>query len=763
MQTTKLAVWCSCLLIAVMRGHGALAAETALRLQLTGSSDTLPCQEGTLSILPDDKTRTKIFEVDLPANLLVPLEHGTYRVSVEATGCWAGSRTIILEPGEKEESTIRVWPTAPIGGLLQVRRGHEPPTELRVKFAPSFKGQHATDPSGEVRCPVGPNREFECHLPAQELDLRISAPSFAPHYFWQMGLASEWSGDLGRVQLVPGASLSGWLVPEGEGDLEPKEVKVEIVPHGLSEATNTAEERLRDAMTLRGDLEASGFFQFRSVPPGEYVLRVQSQRYAEASVGVSVVEDSASELRYPLLLSAPMKAEFVIDPPVDYYQRNWQIEIRRVDEFKSHFTEVAEGEIPATGWFETTGLNPTLHQVTVRDSWGQQVFSDIIDISEVLMPFSIEVGMVPIEGRVSLGEEPLESVVWFGGKKGATRIETRSDDSGYYRAVLPRPGLWRVELEANTPSVKRKLSNVEVENWNGGDPVRVDLALENTKVFGRVEERDGGPPTGPTIVYAVKGTWERHVSKRVTSEGTFEFVGLEEGVQQLYAWGPESRSQPVAVDLLADQERSVTLTLEKQVTLLGQVVDESGNPVPGAFVTAQPASIPFLPSLRLRTDGNGLFEATVPEGSETVNFTVSSPGRTMAAFRRTTNGERRVILPLPAEGGRLDVLVGDRGLLELTKAGRSIVLFERGTPFSEGEILWWSSIYREADWSPSSSRISFPRLAPGTYEVCLVPVSGYHQWLLGYRERGACDSGTLSYLGELELDVSKALRGGKSE
>jgi len=137
--------------------------------------------------------------------------------------------------------------------------------------------------------------------------------------------------------------------------------------------------------------------------------------------------------------------------------------------------------------------------------------------------------------------------------------------------------------------------------------------------------------------------------------------------------------------------------------------------------------------------------------------------RTMAAFRRTTNGERRVILPLPAEGGRLDVLVGDRGLLELTKAGRSIVLFERGTPFSEGEILWWSSIYREADWSPSSSRISFPRLAPGTYEVCLVPVSGYHQWLLGYRERGACDSGTLSYLGELELDVSKALRGGKSE
>jgi hypothetical protein len=739
------------------------ASEGFIYLALASSSKQLSCKQGTLSVRPRGADRAGRFELKIPANIIVPVTESVVDLSFEAENCWAETQTIVLQPGERKEARIDIWNTAVVKGLARTGGDLTLPAQIRVAFAPSFKLESAKDPKGEVTCLIGPKRSFRCRIPARKLDVRLSAPAFAPHYFWGLDLETQESIDLGAVPLVPGASLSGWLIPGDGGGLSPQQASLTIVPHGLSEPTNAKEERLRDTMILKGDLEENGFFQFRSVPPGEYVLKVQSQQYAEATVGVTVVEDSASEVRYPILLSPPMKAEFIIEPPVDYYQRNWEINIRRVDEFKSSFVEIDSGEVPVTGWFESKGVNPTTHLVTLSDSWGQQVYSEMMDFAAVPMPVVVKIGTVPVEGTVSLGEDPLEATIWFGGKNGATKVEFQSDEEGFYQGVLPRPGRWRVELEASTLPVKRKIANVEVGHWDGSEPVRVDLRLENTRIFGRVKNEDGSRPKSTTIVYAVMGTWDRHVSRRVDKEGSFEFLGLEEGMHQLHALSADSQSQPVAVNLREDEERSITLTLEKQQQVSGQVINEAGRPVPGALLVVQPADVPFLPTSKIRADGDGRFETTIPAKARIVDLTVSSPGRTLGVFRLPVNPDEPMTVTLPQEGGHLDVALGDQGLAGLARTGQSLVIFRGGVPVAEGEAMWWASIHRDERLDPKMSRVSFPRLVPGDYEVCIVPPSSYAQWLLGYRERDACDSGSLSYLGELELDVSSARESDRSE
>jgi len=738
------------------------AAQASVSVQLEASVESLPCNSGTLSISALDSTQTgkkaTVFaEVDVPGTATTRLEPGTWRFSFTADRCWTQDVLVTVEPRESGHVRLMVFPSAIATGRLGLSPATESLDEITVAFAASFKDPGRPGPEGKVLCPVGSNRVFLCRIPSAKLDLRISAPGFAPFYKWEVEPPTESRWDLGTVVLTSGASLSGWLVTEDNVEISPKDIHVTLTPAGIAEAVNEGEERLRKAMTTAGVVGNNGFFQFRSLNPGEYILTVNSATYAQETVEVLVVEDRTSELRHPILLRPPVRTELVVDPPIDYYQRNWHIEILRLDRYRSHYERVSEGEVPSTGWYEATGVNPTTHLVKVTDSQGQQVFAKTYDFSQTPTPTVLEIGMVPVEGVVTLGDEPLEARIWFGGKHGAEKVETASDEKGLFGAILPRSGVWRVELESEDPPVRRKIADVEVDEWDGADLVAVNLQLPNTKIEGTVQTEDGAPPATTTLVYAVRGTWDRHVSVRVDRAGRFELLGLEEGVHEIYALSADSRSETRAVALQEDDERQVTLTLRKQKTVTGKVVTDDGTPVPGAFVIVQSADQPFLPAPQVSADGGGRFEAQVPGDTHSVNVTVGSPGRTLGVYRFDVHSTDEVLVTLPQQGGALEIQL-KRGELQRL-SGHALAVFRDGLPFAEGSIGWWSQIHKNDEEVASDSTIYLPSLVPGVYEACLVPHSAYPKWLLGYRQQELCGSDAVNLLARARVDLSKVTLG----
>lgn len=735
-----------------------LAEQRPVSIRILPSSNSLPCKSGTLSISTSDPTQadkgTQVFrDLAIPATIEARMEPGAWKFSFATDNCWAQDVLTTVTSNQRSGVEVVVWPQIVLKGTLRVAAPVEAPERVTVAFAPSFKEARKRGPEGKVVCPVGSNLVFLCRIPGARLDLRVSTPGFVPVYDWNVKPPPGGVRNLGSVLLTPGASVSGWLVTEENGELSPEDIRVTLMPAGIAEATNLGEERLKKAMTSEALVEKNGFFQFTSLEPGDYVLRVSSTHYAEATIQVRVVEDRTSELRHPVVLQAPMKADFVVDPAVDYYQRSWHIEILRVDRYKSHYAKVAEGEVPSTGWYETTGVNPTLHMVRVTDSKGQEVLAKTYDLSETPMPVVLEIGMVPVQGVVMLGDEPLEARVWFGGKHGAERIETASGEEGRFEAILPRSGRWRVELESEEPPVRRKLQNIEVDEWDGAEPVVVNLELPNTKIEGTVRREDGSPPETTTIVYAAKGTWDRHVSVRADSEGRFEFLGLEEGVHEIHALTDDSRSETAAVGLQADEERRIDLILRRRQTVAGRVRGDDGSPVPGAFVVVQPANAPSSPAPQVGTDGDGWFEAQVPADTQEVNITVGSPGRTMGVYRLDVRSTEEALVTLPQQGGNLEIRLPRNGVSEIPD--HTLVVFRDGLPFSEGSIWWWSQINKDESQGPSESTVQVPSLMPGFYEVCFVPYSSYPRWLLGYREQHLCGSGAVNQLGLTRVDLSK--------
>lgn len=626
-------------------------------------------------------------------------------------------------------------------------------SQIRVQFASSFR-QSAEDPRGEVDCPLMPSGSFLCQVPKAELDLRFAVDGFAPHYAWSIDLTAEDPVVLAAMTLRRGASLSGWLVL-GSGE-EPEtwnDVAVTLAPLGLGTATDDAERRLRDAMTRVGRIAPNGFFQFDSLSGGEFLLTALGENFAESTVSTLLVEGKESQLREPLVLAPPTVASFVFDPPVDTSGQPWSVELSRVDAYKSYFAQVAEGQVPVDGWLDVPGLNPTTHMITVFDSAGQQVVGRFVDLEQESMPVQIEIGVVPVEGRVTLGDEPLVAELWFGGRYGMEKVRTATDSDGFYRATLPRDGDWQVDIFADDPPVVREFEGVEVEPTSF-DAVVVDFALPDTVLSGTARHADGLVPRRGTLVYAFSDGGTKNLSQRIELDdavGHFAFHGLTEGAVRVYAWASEAQSPHQQVTIREDDEVEVELILERQLAFQGRIMGE-GRPIPGAIVMARPVESPLTLIPNETTDGAGVFEILLPADTRAVYLDISAPGRTLGAFRVSVQEGRVATIELPAEGGGLVV----RGLPTGADPGEKVLtLYSRDrVPFVRYQMEAWASIHLAAGEGDALT-LEAPNLVPGFYEVCRIPPERYLAWFAGERDPRRCVGGDVVPHGELTLELPR--------
>jgi RNA polymerase sigma-70 factor (ECF subfamily) len=147
-------------------------------------------------------------------------------------------------------------------------------------------------------------------------------------------------------------------------------------------------------------------------------------------------------------------------------------------------------------------------------------------------------------------------------------------------------GTWRLTATAGsyapTTSVPIALDGVHSRS---GIELRL---LAGAVVRGSVVDSTGSPAAGAQVSVVTRGLWRVRRQTVTDARGNFSLAGLEPRPVDIVAWHDRGASAIVPVDLAANRDPQVTLTLDLTGAITGRVVDDHGQPIADAQVIATP-------------------------------------------------------------------------------------------------------------------------------------------------------------------------------
>lgn len=616
-------------------------------------------------------------------------------------------------------------------------RGLPPKATLHL-FGRSKRKAGSEPPAVAVVCPIG-ERKLRCELPAGSWDLKIEVAELAPAYFWGVELPRDRETRLGSVRLRRGASLAGWVLPIA-AEARSEVTEVTLVPSVGAVPPPALVDRSA-ARTRHTRVADNGFFQLTGLDSGLHTLLVRVDGVEATRIPGLVVEPAREHLlEEPIEIVPPRPLEVLVTPPVDPWGSPWRLVLERQSTSSDRVVErVAAGTAREDGRWTSPPIPAGAYELKVgRADEAFRIFRelDTRDSSTVYL----DVPLVPIEGSVSMGHEPLAATVWFGGRSRVERVRFESDAEGGFTGYLPRAGRWRLELEDGAdgaPGLGRlTLDPVTVEEPAGGRPDRVDIELPDTTVRGEVVHADGSPESDAGVTIWRRSAARRSTigSRRVDAEGRFLFRGLPEG--EVFAEAESfdgGFSRPVAITLLDSVETPpLTLVLEER-TLLTGYVRLAGRPIAGASVLLAPRGQAMGLAARAATDHEGAFDLLAPR--QTVDLLVTAPALPTVIRRlslRDYDGEP-VSFDLAVDTGEIRVEI--RG--EAPDGVESRLTWF--TLAREGAGVGLLALIRYGDVRESERTIVLGRLETGSYVFCDLLAAA----------PGACQEGRLEAGGTL--------------
>lgn len=723
---------------------------------------------------PGGVDESRLVEAPAPGSLELELPAGSrWWVTPTGEGYWApGSLLEVATGGEGEivadnadnqgivlKKRFSLYPAGRIQGLLPREEPSEHFPSFGLSFTPTtLRGGTAADPpqtrppEGEADCSIEEDGRFSCQLPAGHLDLRLHLPGFAPHYRWGLRLAPGSVETLGQLRWIPGASVSGFVVVEGQPHLPPS-AWVELAPESSRSPAPGESGRFR-FLTHTAVPDSRGHFQFHDVPEGTYRLRVGADRFAPTSLApVRVFPDRESRLREPLVLRPPAKVEIVVLPPVTPGGTPWKMGLYPAEDPAGGLPEAVRGEAGVDGRWIVEDLTPGLFTLVIQGGPNSRWHHDEVRLEPDQPPLEIGLPLVEVEGTIHLGEEPVRALLWFGGTDGDRKVPVYSDLEGRFEGVLPEEGLWPLTVVFRRNGPTQELAPVTVEAPPGGGPAELDLHLPDTHLVGEVVDGEGSSlPQARVTVIHLDHDGHHTGGKAVTDDrGAFELKGLAEATYKAYASYGDAISEEKKFRLREDGEPTeIHLTVRKPETLLIRVASERG-PAVGALLTVRPEAQDPGKAQRIheRVLGpTGRTEIPVPADTVALHILVQAPG-TGVALRKIPfrPGEEIQI--------RVGALTGDL-LVEMPMAD------SEGRPLTP--ILFhgaaWSALSTLASSTLSNSTLGSSTL-PNSTEV--EPSTELQEWRVTGLEIGEyvvcprffigpeCATGYLAPNGELSL------------
>lgn len=685
----------------------------------------------------------------VPGWRTLDLAPGVWRIQAEAAGYWSEEQVVSVAQGKESTVQVRLFPTGNLRGRIEPPRGRKAPERLEVRFSPAPAGAprgakpEDQGPKGTLSCPIR-GEVWECTVPAGITDLRLHAQAMVPIYRWGVHVEAGRSVDLGVLALRPGASVIGRVITETGAPAG--SVRVELAPELLGTIDNPSTGQRLQALSLETRTDDRGFFQFRGVAPGTYATTASSPGMAPARVSpVHVREGLEAEMIDPLVLARPVTLAVDLSPPLDPYGSPWSVQLFKEVNPGGGSTLAGKGQADREGRWLQKGLAPGRYRIAVLGDLESRWAHQVIEVFPGDVPVPLEIPVVEIRGRLTLGDSPLAGTLWFGGKSGARRIRFDADEEGEFAGFLPEEGIWPVQLVNESEGLLLALEPVEVRVPRGKRVADIEIQVPDTTLEGEVVDESGRPLPGALIHL----TGARKSSEAVTGdEGKFRIRGISPGSVVVEAEEGDRSTGPVLATIHEESESPwLRLVLRSSLEVQGRVVSAAG-PVPGAEVMAWPAmgQVAFATSQYAVSGPDGGFSLHFPSQTRALTLFVFAPGH---AFRMTQ---------VPVEPGRpLEIPVQDTGgtlVLDLPRGSESgpppSPLLVHGGSFTPLLVLTrWVQMQRAEQTDPG--RLVVPNMEIGDYSLCLGAGAELRQ---GKEPPAArCASGTLLPNGELRLAV----------
>jgi hypothetical protein len=732
---------------------GVLSAEgdepsSVIEVTFTRVAPTAQAIQGEVvfkSLEEDEPARGHPISPELrPLSLVLPAG-SVWEVAGEVPGFWVRRQTLAIGPaGSPTRVNLALWPLGTISGTVTLQdQKSPPPRSLRVETVavPAFLNRPPVPP-GALDCPLDEQGRWSCALPAAVFDLVLSSPGWTPAYRWAVEVKGGKSTNLGVIDLARGASVAGWVAVDG-GALS-EDCVVRLAPL-VSQSADLRTAIDLDRTATERPVRRDGFFQVTGVSPGTYSIEMRQPGFSPAVLSPVQVDPAAETfLREPLILERPLALAFEIEPPLDWLGRPWRAQVIR-DTLARLDPVVFEGPAHAEGRFEVPDQAAGRFHVTILDSLGNKVWSQR-NLTVTGPPDAVQrlhLDFVDVEGTARMGQEPLTGVLWFGGKNATLSIKMETDTEGRFFGVLPRDGVWPVEIETAQPGLRRMV-RVDVQASRTGKAT-VDLRLPNTRVFGRVLDETGKPAQRATVFAEGEGLPQM---AQAGEAGTFELWGLQEGLLRLAAEAPTGVSETVFTTLAEGRDVGpVDLRLRRLERHQGSVSAAYG-PVPGAEVLV--SAFPVAVGGAAGTSGtDGTFSVQLAPGVEQVVAAVAAPGFPLQVFGPLAPDALR--LHLGDQSGDLELVVPVQPA-ELIAKNLTFFVFSGAHMVPFGLVSQWAGSQGETWVEGERVSLRVPRMAPGEYRFCLVPRLAEVTFSGSLPEAGAtCDTGQLAPGGQLSL------------
>lgn len=711
---------------------------------------------------------------------LVPPDSAGHPIQARAPGVWSapillgkGAGRELAEEAQRapdgEPETVHrlvLWPAAELAAeivlpevqdkLPESQEASAATVDLRLSPEPGAEGVRADQPPGvvEITCPVEEGKLAACTVPAGRWNLRLTRAPFAPHFIWNLEIAGGHSVDLGRVGLRRGGSVFGRVTTE-EGPIDPERARVTIRPVAGDRSLDPAEKKRFRQLGRTLPPRPDGNFEIVGVPAGEYeVLASQPGFVTARRAPVSVQAGRWTEIAEPLVLELPLRLSVEIEPAKAPAGDLWTLSLYRVDEDGEMLSHVG-GTADDAGLWTSPPTPAGPYRLEIRDGQDNAVRWEDVELSQGSQVVRVEIPLVAVEGEVTLGDEPLEATVWFGGRHGEEQVQVPTDEQGELFAVLPHDGTWPVDVQAEEPRVRSRGLEVEIERRDDGEPSEVHIEVPSTLLTGRVVDQAGRPPSQPARIFLMRIDGAKGSDGWLAApDGRFEIRGVRSGSYMVSAETEQASSEAVRVELGDVPAPPLVLTLGSRTHLSGRVTSATG-PVPGAQVRAlpfaQPGSVPGGTIETALTTVDGTFDLTIPMETRSVQMTVDAPGYAIAIVRTADLEEPEIALGHEAGTLRLE---GLQGLFVPGDDLRVGLVLADGQPLGLNDLSDWAD---EGARDPLSERttLTVPRMPPGTYTLCAL---AYDEAVLvvtgaAYPSGNACTQGFLPAGGELTLQA----------
>jgi hypothetical protein len=559
-----------------------------------------------------------------------------WRVHAIADGCWSAPAEV---NGNAEAMTLALWPAAKIVATLAPPRGEKAPEAVQLRV----RGKDI--PDAVVDCTRAKER-WNCEVPATELDVRIAASGFVPHYLWGVRPAH----DAGTLALQRGASISGLAALPSRGAEGP--ITITLAPDAFTDApraglgtfTTTANER--------------GFFQFSGLAPGAWTITASKSGWSPAQARVVISEAAETALADVLTLRPLARVELTLDPPRDVGGADWMVKLEREPSWGTRLP-VAESASSEGRW-QSEPLEGGLYFITVRDANGAVVHTGGQMIEPGMAPLPIRIDRVVVRGTVTLGGEPVKARLTFNDSAGK-RVRMTSDAEGRFEGAIAgsERSRWSVEVTPDDTRATITLRKVRIEPRDG--VADVEIELPDGRISGKTIDEAGQPVRASLRVYGEDDS----ASTTAGADGTFSIAGLEPGKAQLRASTRDLDSGFVPHTIHgADDDEPITLVLPRKLKASITIETPSGRPFAGALVY-------IITSRNMMVDGvsgpNGRVPVASPAADPIVHVIVNAPGYPLAmrAVPLTGDDEQRRVRLTPVAGRMLvprETYIGRKGM-----------------------------------------------------------------------------------------------------